>query len=206
MELLDHLVYATPDLDGTVAVLEEKLGVRAAPGGRHPGRGTRNALFGLSGRSYLEVIGPDREGPQPSGPRWFTIDELRAPRLVAWSVRDARLEERARTAQEAGIPLGAIGTGSRMRPDGQLLRWRFTDPATLAAGGVVPFFIDWGEGAHPTDLLSEVLRLAELRLEHPQAEPVGRLLRNLEVPAQVHEGPSPRLSAVIEGPRGQTTL
>jgi hypothetical protein len=93
-----------------------------------------------------------------------------------------------------------------MRPDGQLLRWRFTDPATLAAGGVVPFFIDWGEGAHPTDLLPKQLRLADLRLEHPQAEAVSRLLRSLEVPAQVHAGPSPRVSAAIEGPRGRTTL
>jgi hypothetical protein len=206
MEVLDHLVYATPDLDGTVAALEEQLGVRAAAGGRHPGRGTRNALFGLSGRSYLEVIGPDREEPKPSGPRWFAIDELRAPRLVAWSVRDARLEDRARTAGEAGMALGSIGTGSRVRPDGQLLRWRFTDPATLAAGGVIPFFMDWGEGAHPTDLLPKELRLAELRLEHPQAEAVSRLLRSLEVPAQVHAGPSPRIGAVIEGPRGRTTL
>ena len=39
---LDHLVLATPDLSATVAGLAEAVGVRAAPGGRHPGRGTRN--------------------------------------------------------------------------------------------------------------------------------------------------------------------
>ncbi|MEZ7125980.1 VOC family protein [Nonomuraea sp. AD125B] len=71
---LDHLVYATPDLDATVAELERRLGVRAAVGGRHPGLGTRNRLIGLGGRSYLEVIGPDPEQEEPAGPRPFLIN------------------------------------------------------------------------------------------------------------------------------------
>jgi len=42
--LIDHLVYATPDLDLGIATIERLLGVRATAGGRHPGAGTRNAL------------------------------------------------------------------------------------------------------------------------------------------------------------------
>ncbi len=53
---LDHLVYATPDLDATVAELERRLGVRAAVGGRHPGLGTRNRLVGLGGRSWAGPV------------------------------------------------------------------------------------------------------------------------------------------------------
>ena len=41
---VDHLIYATPDLDMTIAEMERRLGVKAAPGGQQPGRGTRNAL------------------------------------------------------------------------------------------------------------------------------------------------------------------
>ena len=40
-------------------------------------------------------------------------------------------------------------SGSRRRTDGVLLSWRYTDPQTVLADGLVPFFIDWGQSPHP---------------------------------------------------------
>ena len=54
--LLDHLVYATPDLDATCLDLENRLGVRPSSGGQHPGRGTRNALISIRPKAYLEAV------------------------------------------------------------------------------------------------------------------------------------------------------
>lgn len=205
MREIDHLVYATPDVDETVEALNELLGVRAVTGGSHPGRGTRNALIGLGPRCYLEIVGPDLAQPAQPGPRWFLIDSLKAPRLVAWAVRDAGLEERCKEAALASLAVGPIVEGSRRRPDGQLLSWRFTDPMVRPADGVVPFFIDWGTGPHPADLLPQEARLIELRVQHPESDPLA-FVKTLGTSASVFSAEPANLSATLETPRGAVNL
>src|SRR4051794_21812651 len=39
LDRIDHLVYATPDLTVGIDTAERQFGVRASPGGRHPGEG-----------------------------------------------------------------------------------------------------------------------------------------------------------------------
>ena len=50
---VDHLVYATPDLALGAETAEKLFGVRATPGGQHPGEGTRNALIVLGPATYF---------------------------------------------------------------------------------------------------------------------------------------------------------
>src|SRR5688572_3845719 len=54
----DHLVIAVRSLEEGVAEFERLTGIKAGPGGRHPGRGTENALVSLGGGKYLEIIAP----------------------------------------------------------------------------------------------------------------------------------------------------
>ncbi|MEN3325857.1 MAG: hypothetical protein V7638_664 [Acidobacteriota bacterium] len=89
--MLDHLVYATPDLEATCRDLEIRLGVRASAGGQHPGRGTHNALLSIGPRAYLEIIAPDPLQPEIR-PVWFGLDQLTAPKLITWAMRVGDLE------------------------------------------------------------------------------------------------------------------
>jgi hypothetical protein len=203
---LDHLVYATPDLAAGVARLEALLGVRAAPGGQHPAWGTRNALIALGDQTYLEVLGPDPEQPKPSQPRPLGIDELVAPRLVTWAAKATDLEGIVEEAKRHGVDLGAVQSGSRRRPDGVLLSWRLTEFSMSNAGGIVPFFIDWGETPHPAASLSKSCSLIDLRAEHPDPESVGAILSALGLDLPVTAVATPALAATIRSPRGTVTL
>jgi hypothetical protein len=203
---VDHLVYATPDLNRGVAEIEKLLGVRATAGGQHPGRGTRNALVALGPMVYLEILAPDPEQPPPEEPRPFGLDGLKEPRLVAWFVKGSDLERLRGEAVGKGVPLGEVKSGSRRRPDGVQLSWQFTDPWVPVADGVVPFLIDWGNSPHPARTAAKGATLVSLRAEHPDARGVSEMLRHLGLDLPVKQGPSPALIAVIEGPRGRVEL
>jgi len=203
---VDHLVYAAPDLMAAVEGLEERLGVRAAEGGRHPAERTRNFLMALGPASYLEVIGPDVEAAATDRARWFGIDRLKEPRLVAWAARAEDLERDAASAAAAGIHLGRVASGSRQTADGQLLSWRFTDPRAIVEGGLVPFLIDWGQTPHPALSVPRGAILRELRAEHPNPERVRQTLSVLGLALPVRRGPIPALTALLETPRGPVAL
>lgn len=202
----DHLVYAAPDLKVGVDSIEKLLGVRASPGGQHPGAGTRNALVALGPATYLEIIGPDPDQPAPKGPRRFAIDTLKAPRLIGWAAREGNLEGLAEAAVKNGVTLGDIGSGSRKRPDGVLLSWRFTSPATVLGDGLVPFFIDWGTSPHPAATAATGAKLVDLRGEHPQAESVRKMLLSLGLEMPLTQGWLPALVATIECTKGRVEL
>src|SRR5689334_21979649 len=103
LKRLDHLVYAVPDVDGGVADLEQRLGVRAAPGGPHPGRGTRNALIALGPESYLEIIAPDPAQPVPAGGRWFGVDPTAPAHLAGWAAKGSDLNRVVAAAARRGV-------------------------------------------------------------------------------------------------------
>ena len=206
LEQVDHLVYSAPDLQRGIAQVEARLGVRATPGGQHPGRGTRNALIALGPATYLEIIGPDPEQPAPQAPRVFRIDELHAPQLVTWAAKANDLEQLVRKAERQGITLGEVSAGSRERPDGVRLAWRYTNPRTVLADGLVPFFIDWGQTPHPAQGAAAGITLVDLRAEHPEPEQAQALLARLGLALPVTSGPGPALIATIDGPRGPVEL
>jgi hypothetical protein len=144
IEAFDHVLLGTSDLEQGVRWFEERTGVRAALGGVHPGRGTRNALASLGGKHYLEIIAPDPD--QTGVPPQFPISSLAEPRLINFAVRSSDIEQTAKSLGKAGVLTSGVKEGSRRTASGAMLRWKTLAVESKFAEGAInpiPFFIEW---------------------------------------------------------------
>ena len=197
--MIDHVIYLDPDLDRGIQTFADEYGAAAVPGGSHRGIGTRNALIGLRSPAYLEVMGIDDEQDVAPADRPFGLDRSSVPRFVAWCARAARpLEATVAIARAAGLDLGEIQTMSRRRPDGSTFSWTMTSP-WAERYDVLPFYIDWGDGASPAASLPPTLALVSLTLVHPQPERIRAILDALgEDEVDVERGSTPELKVRLQ--------
>jgi hypothetical protein len=207
-ESVDHLLLGARELDEGIAWLDARTGVKAQPGGSHPGVGTRNALVSLGGRQYLEIIAPD---PAQSAFN-FNIDlrALPAPRLVTWAVSTPDVDAAAAAAHRHGLEVFGPRDGSRTRPDGSVLQWRTAGVrASFAEADVdpVPFFIEWASKSHhPSSDAPPGCRLVDVAIAGPEPAKLEAVLASLGVAATVAKAAHARLTATLDTPKGRVTL
>jgi hypothetical protein len=206
LDAVDHLLLGVSDLDAGIAWVEERTGVRAAIGGSHPGRGTRNALLALTNRQYLEIIAPD---PAQQDVRSGLAD-LASPALVKWAVVTTDLAGVADRVRAAGVDAPAPRPGARQRPDGGRLEWTtLALPPTFAMGEIdpLPFFIEWSATTtHPSTDAPPGCELIALEFEHPDAESLRQTFSRIAIDAIVRDAERVRLIATVKTPRGTVTL
>src|SRR5438067_4180045 len=97
---IDHILIGVSDLEEGIRAFEKSTGVAALRGGRHPLRGTENALVSLGGGAYIEII-----APQPNAaPNDFVtqLRALRAPAVVGWAVHVVDAKDAAARLERAG--------------------------------------------------------------------------------------------------------
>jgi hypothetical protein len=197
---LDHILWAVPDRDQGIAYFEQLTGIRAAIGGSHPGRGTRNALVSLGRKVYLELIAPDPEQP-PANNFGNEIRSLTAPRLLTFVVDCPDLETLSSKAAKAKIPFKGPEPWSR-----GALNWRLAFTEDTRFGGLLPIYIDWQKSSHPALSAPAGLSLAEFEVMHPDAESLAAVYAALDIGMTVRRSDRPALRAVIRGPRGDLIL
>ena len=148
----DHVLVAVRDLADAAHRFETVYGLRALPGGRHPGAGTANMIVPL-GSSYLEliaVVDPEEARRSPTGRRITrAIEEGRT--FATWAVRTDSLDVLRDHLRGAGLDLAPPVAGARERPDGVTIRWRTQLLAPPGEASVLPFVIEWQvpPGQHP---------------------------------------------------------
>ena len=118
---LDHVVIAVADLERAIG-LWTQAGFTVVPGGRHPGRNTRNALIVFEDGAYLELISYAVPSPDE---RWWRELDAHGDGLVDFALLPQDLPGAIAQAQARGLTdIRGPLPGSRDRPDGVHLAWQ----------------------------------------------------------------------------------
>ena len=206
---IDHFSIGARDLDQGAAALRDALGVIVPRGGKHAAMSTHNCVMQAGDESFLEIIAIDPEAPPPGRVRWFTLDDpttqdrlASRPRALCWVVGTDGLDD---IVAHSPVDLGEVVPFSRGDRS-----WRLTVPkdGSLPEAGLLPAFIEWSPGAHPSTGMQDLgVSLEKVRLTHPDPHHLQGLLQSLGVDhlAKVEEGPR-GLAFVLKTPLGEAIL
>lgn len=139
-------MYATHDLDEAAVRFREELGLDSTKGGRHERWGTANRIVPL-GDQYLELVAAVDEAT--AGANGFGRDVLElAASGGGWLTIAAATDDIEWVASRLGLD---VGTGSRTRPNGEILRWRMAGLEDPRRDPWMPFFLTWdiSDELHP---------------------------------------------------------
>ncbi|MEH6635321.1 MAG: VOC family protein [Halioglobus sp.] len=203
---IDHLVFATNDLQKGIDRIEALLGLSTVPGGSHPGMGTRNALLALGPKCYLEIIGPDPEQSEFQGTRIFGIDTIGQGKLVHWCIGREGLTTFVQQMKSLGMKLSDVIPMSRVTEQGNRLDWELAFLTSFGEEPALPFFIDWGSSTHPASECPEGAELKRFEIRHPDPEIINGTLKALSIEACAVEDSKFGLYALIKCPRGEVEL
>src|SRR5947208_1748815 len=119
---VDHILLGVPDLQSGMKAFERATGVQPVYGGRHPGRGTENALLSLGDGIYLELIAPQ---PHPDGTSDLLreVAALKEPALVGWAAHTSNIAALRERLIRDGFTASELRPGSRLTPSGTRLEW-----------------------------------------------------------------------------------
>ena len=180
---IDHIVIGANDLDQGIAFIESKLNVTLPKASKHEDMSTHNCVGPTGNDSFIEILSIDPDAPEPARTRWFDMDNpvVKAkfqvsPCAYHWVVGTNDLDA---VIKNSPIPLGEVVKFTRGERS-----WRLTIPndGSLQEEGLIPTFIEWSPGAHPSSGMQDLgLELQEVVLTHPDSSWLINILCELGV-------------------------
>jgi len=207
---IDHFAIATASLEEGTIAMKDALGVEVPRGGKHAAMSTHNCVMQAGNESFFELLAIDPEAPDPGRVRWFTMDDpatmariAKRPRALCWVVNTDDLDG---VIAASPVDLGEVVTFTRGDRS-----WRLTVPDNghLPEGGLMPAFIEWSPGPHPSTGQQDLgVRLTGVQLTHPDPDKMTALLRAVSADhlASIAQGPEPSLAFTLNTPNGPVTL
>ena len=201
---VDHIVVAIRSLPEGSATFERLTGVKPVAGGKHPNRGTENALVSLGNGTYLEIIAPQADAQLSSLDQ--PMRDLAGLSVIGWAVGVSNAEEARARVIKTGVTPSPLTGGSRVTPAGARLEWDTFGLLTPEID-VAPFFIHWKDGtAHPSTTSPRGCTLSKLEVQDPAAADLAKVLGALGVAnVAVTNAPS-AIRVSLACPKGPVTL
>jgi hypothetical protein len=187
---IDHVIYATRDLERAAKRLESELGIAAFAGGRHEGLGTHNRIVPLGG-GYLELLAvcdPEEAASSVLGAALRERIEEQAEGLMGWAVAADDVEPIAARLGTSITTIARQGLSARLTGLAESLRRPF-----------LPFFISRDAGVADPGALGDEGRIVWIEVAGDRAL-LQDWLGGVELPVRVVEGP-PGVRAVGIGHR-----
>ena len=187
---IDHVIYATADLDAAAARVEAELGVVAVAGGRHEGLGTHNRIVPL-GRGYLELLAvadPEEAASSELGRAVHARIAAEGEGLLGWAVA---VDDVRPVAARLGTPITTI------KREG--MSGRLTGLADALHEPFLPFFIGRAPRVAEPGASGEAGGITWIELAGDRAR-LARWLGGAELPVRVVNG-APDVRAIGVGDR-----
>jgi hypothetical protein len=201
--VMDHLVWAVPDLDLYVKEFETTTGIKAIIGGSHPDHGTRNALISMGEGEYFELLA--RDNSLPAGKLAKFCTDLTQPNLVTWVVRTNNIPAIAQKAESLGYQ-ATINQMSRVKPNGERLQRQLLWLSGHEYGTYIPLVIDWQNSRHPSLDAPAGLKLTSFTIEAINPKPLEDIFAALSIPVNIKTGLQDCMIAQLQSPKGQIEL
>src|SRR5262249_27308223 len=126
--------------------------------------------------------------------------------LIQWGLRTDNMDGLSQRLRDADIAFSDPKEGSRVRPNGQILRWRKMDLVNDRKG-LLPFFIEWsGDTVHPAQDAPSDCRLEQFNVLSPDMDVINPLLELFGFDLRVQSGEKDQLIAKLTGPGGSCDL
>lgn len=197
---IDHLVLGVSDLNAGIEEFRSRTGVEPVFGGNHPSGGTRNALASLGDGTYIEIIAPNPEAEL--SPMYASLKNLGTLTPIMWAVAVEDANAVKALLDSKGYPAIGVRKGSRVKPDGSVLKWQTV--AVPSSASYLPFFIQWDEDStHPSKSSPAGCSLAFLSFTDPQPETFQKLLAAFQLTPDVKLGTPASFAIVLNCPKGE---
>jgi catechol 2,3-dioxygenase-like lactoylglutathione lyase family enzyme len=135
---IDHVVYAVRDLDQAAIWFREEFGLDSTEGGRHERGGTANRIVPLE-EQYVELVAVV-DGSAAAETAFGRGVLERASEGGGWFTIAVLADDLDDIASRLGLD---VGGGSRVRPDGETIRWRMAGLDDPRREPWMPFFLTW---------------------------------------------------------------